>query len=143
MERAVADPDPWNGLVTFLYGANELQSRDFALRDIILNTPDGLERSCRIRDRLLPLGSELIRRAQATGQLRTDIESTDIAIIQLMVASVIEASRDVDSNVWRRYMEIMIQGLRADPGPPSPLAVPALDRDTVQRVMSAAKLGRR
>src|SRR5581483_2925806 len=67
MERALADPDPWHGVVSFLEGANELQSRDFALRDIVIGTPDGLERSCRVRDRLMPLGAELVRRAQASG----------------------------------------------------------------------------
>ena len=143
MERAAADPDPWNGIVTFFVESNELQSRDFALRDIILATPDGLERSCRIRDKLLPLGSELIRRAKAAGQLRTDVGDSDIAIIQLMIASVIEASRDVDPGLWRRYIQIIIQGLRANPDPPQPLTHPALDPDTVQKVMSAAKLKRR
>jgi AcrR family transcriptional regulator len=139
IERAAADPDPWNGIVSFFTEANELQARDFALRDIILNAPDGLARSCRTRDRLMPAGARLIRRAQEAGKLRADIGSTDIAIIQLMLSAVIEASRDVEPNLWRRYVDIIIQGLRADPEPPGPLAQPALDQDTVQKVMSTGK----
>ena len=132
LERASADPDPWNGILTFFTEANELQSRDFALRDIILNTPDGLERSCQTRDRLWPMGARLIKRAQEAGQLRADVTEADIAIIQLMLASVIEAAREVDPGLWRRYLEIIIQGLRADPAPPAPLSHPALAPNIVQ-----------
>jgi AcrR family transcriptional regulator len=143
MERAVADPDPWHGVVSFLEGANELQSRDFALRDLVINTPDGLARSCAVRERLVPLGDELINRAKAAGQLREDIEPGDIAVIQLMLSSVIGAARDTDPNLWRRYLAILIQGLRANPGPPEPLPNAALAPEDVDRVMSTAKFGAR
>ncbi|MHB8689643.1 MAG: TetR/AcrR family transcriptional regulator [Solirubrobacteraceae bacterium] len=143
MERAVADPDPWNGVVSFLEGANELQSRDFALRDLVINTPDGLDRSCRVRERLLPFGDQLIRRAQEAGQLRADIEAGDIAVIQLMLSSVIGAARDVDPELWRRYLHILIQGLRADPAPPEPLPQKAPAQANVDRIMSAATFGAR
>jgi AcrR family transcriptional regulator len=144
IERAVADPDPWNGLVSFLEGANELQSRDFALRDLVINTPDGLDRSCRVRERLLPFGDSLIGRAKEAGQLRADIETADVAVIQLMVSSVIGAARDIDPELWRRYLHILIQGMRANPSPPEPLPHKALAEQDVDRVMStaAAKFGR-
>ena len=142
LERAAEDPDPFNGLTTFLTEANELQAKDFALRDIVLNTPDGLERSRRTRDRLTPLGAQLIERAEQAGQLRPGIGTPDIAIIQLMLSSVIEAARDVDRDLWRRYLEIILQGLRADPTPPAPLSHPAIDPDIIQKVMSTPKLSR-
>ncbi|HWF55305.1 MAG TPA: TetR/AcrR family transcriptional regulator [Solirubrobacteraceae bacterium] len=143
MQAAIADPDPWHGLTGFLEGALELQSHDLALKDLVLDTPEGMKRVCRIRSRLMPLGIELVRRAHASGQLRADIGPTDIPMIQLMVMNVIDGAREVDPQLWRRYLQIVLQGLRADPGPPAPLEIPPLQHDAVDRVMSATKLPRR
>jgi AcrR family transcriptional regulator len=143
MQRALDDPDPWNGLVSFLEGALELQSRNFALKDLILGTSEGLDSICKLRDRLLPLGQRLIRRAQDAGELRPDFEPSDMPLIQLMVSAIIDGARDVDPELWRRFLQIVLQGLRANPTPPKPLPHPALPHDQIQTVMSRAKLARR
>src|SRR2546421_9502021 len=67
MDIAVADPDPWRGLSGFLEHALELQAADRGLRELITGMPDGLERVSRIRGQLLPRGTELVRRARASG----------------------------------------------------------------------------
>src|SRR5437667_9910090 len=41
METAAADPDPWRGMTGFLEHALELQSPDFALKDLVLSSPAG------------------------------------------------------------------------------------------------------
>ena len=143
MQRALDDPDPWTGLVSFLEGALELQSRNFALKDLILGTSEGLDSICKLRDRLLPLGQRLIRRAQDAGELRPDFEPSDMPLIQLMVSAIIDGARDVDPELWRRFLQIVLQGLRANPTPPKPLTHPALPHDQIQTVMSRAKLARR
>ncbi len=140
MDAAVADPDPWHGLITFLERALELQAGDFAFRHLVLGSPRGPERVSRIRARLLPLATSLVARAQETGQLRADIAPSDIPLIQLMLSTVIDGSRNVEPELWRRYLQIVIQGLRADPGPPGPLPVGPLPPDSVDRVMTTAKL---
>jgi AcrR family transcriptional regulator len=142
MRVAVADADPWRGLTTFLERALELQAGDFAVKDLILSSPTGFDRVTRIRSRLLPLAIDLVARAQAAGQLRADIQPTDLPIIQLMLSTVIDGARDVEPELWRRYLQIVIQGLRADPGPPEILPVGPLAPDNVDRVMATAKLPR-
>src|SRR5579875_2368200 len=106
MDRAVADPDPWRGVVAFLEGALELQSRDRALHELVCAMPDGLDRVRRMRDELLPRGAELVRRAREAGDLYPDIEATDMAVFQLMVGAVIDAAGEVEPGLWRRYLGI-------------------------------------
>lgn len=143
MDQASADPDPWNGLVGFLTRALELQAQDRALKEILNEMPDGVERVCRIRDRLLPLGSDLVRRAQASGRLRADAAATDIPIIQLMLSALMDAARDVEPELWRRFLAIVIRGLSADPGPPEALSPGPLLPNDVDLVMSRSKTSTR
>lgn len=141
-DEAVADPDAWHGLRLFLERALELQANDRALKELISGTPDGMDRICRIRDRLLPRGQELVRRAQAAGQVRPDITATDIPVVQLMVGSVMDASRDVAPDLWRRSLGIVLRGLAVDPGSvPAPSADP-LAPALVDAVMSNFKSAR-
>jgi AcrR family transcriptional regulator len=143
MNAAIADPDPWQGLSRFLEGALELQAADRGLRELITGMPDGLERISKLRGRLLPLGTELVRRAQATGQLRADIEPQDVPVIQLMLATIIDAARDVQPELWRRFLAITLRGLAARPDEQPVLEPGPLAPEDVDRVMSALKLGRR
>ena len=143
MNRALDDPDPWNGIVGFLEGALELQSTNFGLKDLILATPEGLGSICRLRDRLFPLGQQLIKRAQDAGELRADFEPSDMPLVQLMVSAISDGARDVDPELWRRFLQIVLQGMRANPEPPAPLSHPPLAFDQIQTVMSRTKLIRR
>src|SRR5581483_6689826 len=70
MEAALAEPDPWDGVAGFLEGALALQARDRGLKDLMLGSPDGLERVARFRAQLMPLGVRLIQRAIDAGALR-------------------------------------------------------------------------
>jgi AcrR family transcriptional regulator len=141
-DDALADADPWHGLTTFLERALELQAGDRALHELIVGTPDGMNRICRIRDRLLPRGEELVARAQASGQLREDIAATDIPIVQLMVGAVMDASRDEAPDLWRRSLEIVLRGLSATPDAVPPLSAGPLEPAQVDAVMRNYKSAR-
>jgi AcrR family transcriptional regulator len=143
MEEAVENPDPWQGLTGFLRRNLELQARDRAFREIVLGTPEGAQRVGRIRERMFPLGALLVHRAQQAGELRSDFQPADFPLLILMLTAIIDAARDVEPELWRRYHEIVIQGLRADPSPPDELSTPPLDAAQVPHVMAAFKLPRR
>jgi AcrR family transcriptional regulator len=142
-EAAIEDSDPWRGLTGFLERALELLASDRGFKELVLGSPGGLERAARIRQRMLPLASVLVQRARAAGQLRADIEPQDIPIVQLMLSTVIDAAHGVQPELWRRYLDIVLQGLRADPAPPQPLATPPLTPDRVQDVLAAWQPARR
>jgi AcrR family transcriptional regulator len=141
MDEAVRDCDPWHGLTRFLERALQLLATDRGLMELLTSTPDGLERISRVRARLLPLGTELIARARAAGRLRDDIVPTDLPVIQLMLTTVIDAAEDVEPELWRRYLGIVLRGLAKHPDREPPLATGPLAPEQVDPVMS--HLGRR
>lgn len=142
MEEALRDPDPWRGLTGFLRRNLELQTRDRAFREIIVSTPESAQRLRQIRERMFPLGAQLVQRAKDAGALREDFRPSDVPMMFLMLSAVLDAARDVEPELWRRYLEVFIQGLRADPAPPEELATPALDAEQVPQVMGAFRLPR-
>ena len=143
MEDALEDPDPWHGLTVFFRRNLELQARDRAFREIIVGTPEAARRINQIRARMFPLGAQLMQRAKDAGALRADFEASDIPMMFLMLTTILDASREVEPELWRRYLEIFIQGLRAEPTPPQALDTPALRAQQVPSVMGAFKLPRR
>jgi AcrR family transcriptional regulator len=143
MKAALDDPDPWQGFAGFLEQALELQAGDRGLRELVLGASGGRERVARLRAQLYPLGVRLVERAREAGQLRADCETQDTAILQLMLGLVIDAAHDVSPELWRRYLGIILQGLRASPGPPAPLAPPALTEERLDEVLVASWNARR
>lgn len=69
------------------------------------------------------------------GQLRPDIRHQDMPVIQLMLGSVIDAARDVEPELWRRYFAIVLRGLRADPTQAEPLPVGPLSEQQLGGAM--------
>ncbi|MGZ4177742.1 MAG: TetR/AcrR family transcriptional regulator [Solirubrobacteraceae bacterium] len=141
--RALDDPDAWNGLKVFLGQVLELQANDRGVKDLITASTDGLERIAKIRSRLLPIGLELVRRGQEAGQIRDDMAATDLPVVQLMLSTLIDASRDLSPDLWRRYLGIITRGLAAHPEQEPGLDAPPLAPDQVDHVMSFLKPARR
>lgn len=143
MQTALADPDPWHGIVRFLEGQFEAQANDRGLKELITEAPGGLERIARLRGRLLPMSERLVQRARRAGVVRPDIQPSDFAITQLMIGAVLDVSHDVDPELWRRYLALLLRGMSARPEELGPLAEPALGPEQVDTVMSRAKTVRR
>ena len=120
---------PWHGLASALERSLELQTADRGLQQLVQDSPEGLERLIRVRSRLLPIGAGLIERAQAAGAVHPDVSPADIPIVQLMVGSVIDAGRDTEPELWRRYLGLVLRGIAARPEdlPPLPGEPPPPD----------------
>ncbi|MGH2840620.1 MAG: TetR/AcrR family transcriptional regulator [Solirubrobacteraceae bacterium] len=134
-EAALRCDDAWEGLVSFLDGATAAHADDRGLKEVALSGAHGLERVARARELMVPLLTRLVARAQEQGTLRPDLEPTDLPLLQLMLGSLSECTRDVDPQVWRRYLGILTDGLRTRRDSPSPLAQAGLAPEQVQRTM--------
>ena len=86
---------------------------------------------------MAPLGTELVRRAQAAGALRDDFAPQDIPLLQMMLGAVVDATQPVRPELWRRYLALIVDGMRADGPQPEPLPVPAVDFKQLDAVMRA------
>jgi AcrR family transcriptional regulator len=135
-EAALAEPDPWTGLERFVHDACEKQAANRGLKELLLGSRSGPVRVPQARDRIEPLVVRLVERAQAAGALRADVAAYDIPLIEIMIGSVADYTRDIDPDVWRRLLTIVLDGLRTRRDAPTPLTVPGLDRDGVLRAIS-------
>jgi AcrR family transcriptional regulator len=120
-EDAVTDPDAWRGLTSSLEKVCELQAFDRGLREVMLGTGPGSKRQALVARRLKPAVDALVARAKEQGTLRPDAEPWDLPMIQLMVAAVTDQTGHPD--LWRRYLRLILDGLRTQPGPDNLLPV--------------------
>jgi AcrR family transcriptional regulator len=134
VDDAAANPDPWAGLVSFVEGTAEMQSSDRGLREVLMGVHDA-EQMEQVHDRLSGPLREIVDRAKAAGAVRADVESTDIGIVVTMLCTVADVTGDASSELWRRYLPMMLDGLRtgAEPG------VPAISEDMLRKSMSTHK----
>lgn len=136
-QEALADDDPWRGLVSFLERAGEMQSADRGLREVMLGTRYGHDRVARVRDGIHPIAAQLVDKARASGRLRADVSVTDIPLIAVMITAVADYAHDVRPEIWRRYITILIDGLVAARTGSTPLGVDPLTMDQVDEAMRA------
>jgi AcrR family transcriptional regulator len=130
-EEALAIDDPWLALEGWLVGMLEEQAMDRGLRELAFAGQHGRERVARARQRIAPMVEQLVARAHASGQLRADVVPEDIPIVQKMVCDVMDLCAGVDQQLWRRYLALLLDGMRAGGEGPTPLPVPALAQDDV------------
>ncbi len=136
-EQAAEDADPWRGLTGFLERALALQSTDRAMKEILLGSSERAERVDKVRAGILPPISRVVQRAQEAGQLRAGIVPEDMPVIQMMIGAIIDAARGIAPELWRRYLEIVLTGIRANPPAGAALAPPALSVERTRRMMEA------
>lgn len=121
-EEAVSRSDAFGGLAWFLEQAVEHQVADRGLREVMAQTISVDDHRMVGRERLGPLLETVIDRAQADGMLRPDIAATDLGMQLMLISSMTTASQP---ELWRRYLALFLDGLRARPDlAPLPLEPP-------------------
>ncbi|MEU1955044.1 hypothetical protein [Nocardia rhamnosiphila] len=65
------------------------------------------------------------------------IEATELFALIYMGDSPAEFARPIDSDIWRRYTAIALNGIRAESSPPQPLTVNALGLAEVEQAEAA------
>jgi AcrR family transcriptional regulator len=136
-EDACTAPDPWQGLVAYLEFAAAAMAGDLGLRQLMMFAAYDRDRVCYARDRMRPVLTRLVERAQASGDLRKDFQATDVKMIAFMLASLAEYAAPVTPEVWRRYLAMLVDGLRPARAGVSELPVPAPTAAEIADLMSA------
>ena len=134
-DEGLAASDPWEGLTNFIERLVALQAADRGLKEVLLGTTEGRERVARVREQMRPRGEELVRRAQAAGALRADFAASDLPLLQMMLGAVAEVTTPQHQGLWRRFLMIVLDGMRADGGSRAALPEPPLNFDSLHEVM--------
>ena len=134
--EALADPDAWNGLLTFLEQALHMRHGDRGLNEIMNNPVLGDERVQEARDRIAPIITKLVAKAKKQGVVRSDFDQTDLIFIQLALSAVIESTRELAPSLYRRYLAMFLDGIRTDRSEFTKLPVRPLSAEETHSVMT-------
>ena len=135
-QQALAAEDAWDGFCSFFERVFELHVENRGLKDMIATRSHGRARARAMRTRMRPLVSRLVERAQERGALRADFTAEDMPLVFWTGGRVIEMSATVAPELWRRYLGLLLDGLRAEaatPLPHPPLTRAQLNRATARR----------
>lgn len=133
-EIALQQEDSWQGFAWYVESMCEITATDRGLREIAFSKCYGGDRVKACQERLVPALTKLVERAQDDGYLRPEVSSTDMPLFGLLSGTVSEFAGHVDADLWRRYVAILLDGMRYhdDQGP---IPVKALDSDELDTAM--------
>ncbi|WP_328387302.1 TetR/AcrR family transcriptional regulator [Nocardia sp. NBC_00416] len=136
-EASQRHPDPWLGLVQFVEYACTHLATNRGFSEVILELDLDTERFHCLRDRVKPAVGGIVDRARDAGVLQPDIEPSDLFAMIHMVDGLAEFAKPINPEIWRRYMAITLNGIRADNVARRELPVRALTDDEVDQAKSA------
>ena len=126
-QGALAEPDG-RGLEIFLYALGARQSSPLGFLPRLWTTSEHAKLMAAIR-----VGAaQLLADAQEHRQVRFDLTTADVFTIMWSLRGVIEATRGVTPDAWRRHLDIILAGLRPSE---TPLAHQPLPRAAVDNVI--------
>jgi AcrR family transcriptional regulator len=137
-DEALASPDPWSGLVSFMGRMAETMAGNVGLRQMLMFATYGRDLVAVARQHNAPLIEQLVQRAQAAGQLRTDIRQTDIAFLVLVLTETTQLAYAASPDIWRRYLTLILDGMRPAREGVTPLPVPALLPEEMEKSLRQA-----
>jgi AcrR family transcriptional regulator len=133
-ERALEEPDPWEGLVEHLTGLAEWQARHRGFAEVCVMALPADSATERAKARGHTAYTRLIARAHEAGALRADVSAADVGLLVWAAVRSTEGLREIAPEAWRRHLGVVLDGLRA--GSATPLPGTPLDPDAVQAAMT-------
>ena len=103
--------DPWDAFSDFMWAAAQIQADDRALAEITAKRPLVMRELCPGSGELQSAVAELVERAQATGQLRSDFAPDDVPILMCGLGRITQGGCGAEP-AWERYLRYTLDGLR-------------------------------
>jgi len=125
-ELAATREDGWTGLAEFFDAVLRPQASKRALREILRGAPDVAPWE-EVHNRIETCIDTLLGRARHQGSIRPEVTATDIGVLCSLMGTLIDTFGGSDPQLWRRFLPIVLDGLRA--GAPTPLPGEALGRE--------------
>jgi AcrR family transcriptional regulator len=110
--ECLEEPDPWVGLTGYFERALALQAADRGLKEVLFSSGRGRERSNQARLQIAPVVTKLVARAVEAGAVRSDFSTSDVPVLNFMINTIVDFSRDVQPDLYKRYLAIVFDGMR-------------------------------
>jgi AcrR family transcriptional regulator len=125
VEEVVAERPAGLGAVAELMARGaEMLAADRSFFDAAMREGAGAPELTGVKLELMAALDELAAGAQSAGELRPDVSGIDLAMLMMAATNTCAPAQGRDSELWRRYLALMIDGLR--PEAARELPVPAL-----------------
>ncbi|MGI5379932.1 TetR/AcrR family transcriptional regulator [Streptomyces sp. CA-251387] len=129
---ALEDPDPWNGFVGYLETACAMQAADYGFADVLTTSFPTAKAMEQRRNEAYEGMVRLIGRAKAAGRLREDFDPSDIVLLHMANAGVVNATAGAAPDAWRRVVALFIQSFEAPARGPLPASP---EHDALRKAM--------
>jgi AcrR family transcriptional regulator len=127
--------DPLQALCTGILRVCEYHFADRATLQAMLSNAER-HRQLAV-ERLQPVTQRLVSRAIASGRIRQDFSHTDLPLIYLMAGSLKGNTEQTRPDLWRRYVEAIVDGFIADIADRLGHQVPAASDEDIAAIMEA------
>jgi AcrR family transcriptional regulator len=102
--------DPWQAFSEFMWRGARMHRDDRAQCEINSTRPDVVRRVAGDKRELLGMVAQLIERGQDVGVIRDDLSADDMPMIWCSLGAAQQQAEDAR---WERYLEVVLDGLRA------------------------------
>lgn len=136
VEASADRADAGQALIEVIETLAELHAADRGIREVTFGSTFGNPGLMHSVERLNTAIARLVVRAQDSGAIRPDLNPTDIPVLLVTLGSLAEFGRPFDPQLWRRFLPMVLDGVRATGGP-TPLTHPPLDLDQLGEAMRA------
>jgi len=120
---ALSVEDPWLAIVSLFEAIGERQASDRGLYQALAGHGRA-EDKIRVWPAIVESVTELFDRARAAEVIRPDAAPEDVAAIFAMLGPAFDMSDRTSTDLWRRYLVVMLDGLRASDRGPLPVPAP-------------------
>ncbi|MGJ0119800.1 TetR/AcrR family transcriptional regulator [Williamsia sp. MIQD14] len=136
LRTALESPDTWESVVTLFTYVGETMAGDRGLASVMMridHTAPAIETA---KTAMTTLIEQVHRRGVDEGVLRPEIERTDFFAFFTMLSAVADVTESTAPGTWRRYLELMLDSIRAD-GQRHTVTVPALTDAQIRDAQAA------
>jgi AcrR family transcriptional regulator len=130
--------DPWDSFATFMRSVCRMQAEDRGLKEALLARDRGRERVAHARERIAPVATRILRRAQDAGVVRADLGPFDVPMMHFAVGFVAERTREAAPGYWERLLAILLDGVAAGAARTA-MPSPPLDQDQFVGAMTCRR----
>lgn len=136
VDEALAMEDAWQALVHVLTVCAEIQARDRGFLDAVGPELFG-EPTMQLRnEEQMAVMTRIVEHARAAGVVRDDLRAEDLPFLLSALGGATRTCRNTQHetppDLWRRYLGIVLDGLRPSGATPLPVAAPTLEQLTAR-----------
>jgi AcrR family transcriptional regulator len=135
--------DPWQGFVTYFEEVIAMMANDRGLWTVMTTAASKGRNFLIARERLSKVTTDLIVRAQDAGELRADFRHDDFPVLHVILGSGADFLAEAAPDAWRRYLGIVLDGLRSHRVAPTRLPADVPSPAALDQAMETWRPGKR